>query len=67
MFFLRQGTAKATACDEEWQTYFACDDHEATHQINVAERGMFVFCPPSWELRAEYHDKVEPINSQVTP
>ena len=66
MFFLREGIARATGCDDEWATYFECDECEATHEINVVERGMFVFCPPSWELRAEYHDRVEPVSSHAT-
>ena len=63
-FTLRHGTAKATGCDDERPTYFECDTDAATHSIELSNGehvGSFRFCPPSWELREEFHERVKPL------
>lgn len=48
--------------DHEWSTYFQCGLDAATHQIKLTEGeypGCLRPCPPGWELRGEFHHRVE--------
>ena len=58
---LRAGQSTATGMHYISDTYYQCEESEATHIAEIPDgehHGCLRFTPPSWELHFDYHHLV---------